>query len=133
MDKYGLIDTEWYKREYMSGQSARSPKELSMHPAMHYQYYGVFEGADLNRYFNSLYYIRASGYVMSTGINPLMHFIMQGNQEMVDPSPRFSMKQYLFAHPELKNKGENALVHFMKNASGARNADRSTPEFDQAI
>ncbi len=133
LDKYGLIDAEWYKREYMSGQSARSQKELAMHPAMHYQYYGVFEGADLNRYFNSLYYIRASGYVMSTGINPLMHFIMQGNQEMMDPSPRFSMKQYLFAHPELKNKGENALVHFMKNGRGIRGADRPMVEFDQAI
>ena len=131
IDKSGLLDLEWYKEHYLSDNAVLGGKAQKMHPIIHYQYYGVFEGALPNRYFDSLRYTHDNNKVISSGINPLVHFIVYGNQDMVDPCPQFSMKRYLYAHPELEGKNWNFLAHFLKTERHA--ADKLAAELAQAV
>ncbi|MBQ4133500.1 MAG: hypothetical protein IJD04_07205 [Desulfovibrionaceae bacterium] len=114
--KAGIFDEAWYKAKYMDGKPG-----LKMHPIMHYQYQGVFEGAFPNQYFDTYHYIETVREVFQQGLDPLQHHLNYGTRCLADPSPEFSTRRYMYEH-KIPFGGDNPLVHLLARERAAKAA-----------
>ncbi len=106
--KAGIFDEVWYKNKYLKGKSGAG----HLHPIMHYQYYGMYEGACPNKYFDTYHYIESVRDVFQQGIDPLWHYLHAGTWNLVDPSLTFCTRRYMYEH-KIPLGGQNPIVHLL--------------------
>jgi hypothetical protein len=106
--KSGLVDAEWYLREYPDvAKSGRAPAE-------HYVDEGYARGYQPNPFFDTRWYLERYEDVRRSGKNPLLHYIQYGCREGRDPGPNFQTRYYLETNPDVHSMGANPLAHYLR-------------------
>ncbi len=108
-----LFDSEWYRS---ANASLIKRTDSGISPVLHYIYYGVYENAWPNKYFEPHYVIKNNKFLLNSGLEPLFSFYRFGNSLLADPSPYFSAKTYWSAQPEAFSGKESFLTYFLRNA-----------------
>jgi hypothetical protein len=107
--KSGLVDAEWYLREYSDvAKSGRAPAE-------HYVAEGYARGYQPNPFFDTRWYLERYDDVRRSGKNPLLHYIQYGCREGRDPGPNFQTRYYLESNPDVRSTGVNPLAHYLRH------------------
>lgn len=108
LEKSGLIDADWYLREYPDvAASGRAPAE-------HYVTEGYACGYRPNPFFDTRWYLERYEDVRRSGKNPLLHYIQYGAHEGRDPGPNFQTRYYLEINPDVRGNGINPLAHYLR-------------------
>ena len=118
----GLIDTDWYRREYPDVTRAAAQ------PALHYVRYGWREGRQPNPLFDTDWYLQQNSDVWELGVNPLSHYLYHGTSEGRFPNPLFDTRWYLQQNPDVQKAGMNPLYHYLHY--GAEEGRSPHPLFD---
>lgn len=105
--KSGIFDETWYRETYLTGNHNQH-----LQPIIHYQYYGMYEGAFPNKYFDPYHYIEQSREVAEQGLDPLWHYLHAGTWNLVDPSLTFCTRRYMYEH-KIPLGGQNPIVHLL--------------------
>lgn len=75
---------EFYLARY---QDIAADPFYKSHPALHYILFGVYEGRNPSKRFDSKYYIDSNPDISQSVINPFLHFIRHGQKEGRKPLP----------------------------------------------
>jgi SAM-dependent methyltransferase len=109
LKKSGLVDAEWYLREYPDvAKSGRAPAE-------HYVAEGYARGYLPNPFFDTRWYLERYEDVRRSGMNPLLHYVQYGAREGRDPGPNFQTQYYLESNPDVRENGNNPLAHYLRH------------------
>jgi hypothetical protein len=120
--KSGLIDNEWYFRQY--------PDIIptGFEPLLHFCIHGWKEGRRPNFYFDPTWYSQHYPELSTEGNNPLFEYLTRGEEADAWPSPNFNTPWYRKTHG-LSQK-QSPLAHYLKNRKERRVSP--IPEFDVA-
>jgi Glycosyl transferase family 2 len=120
--KSGLIDNEWYSRQY--------PDILStdFEPLLHFCIHGWKEGRRPNFYFDPAWYSQHYPDLSTEGNNPLFDYLTRGEEAEAWPSPHFNTPWYRKTHGLSQN--QSPLTHYLKHRKERRVSP--IPEFDVA-
>ncbi len=118
----GLIDEEWYLREYPDVEAS------NFDPVAHYCIHGWEEGRRPNFYFDPMWYLDTYSEQLKGHRNPLFHYITQGEKKNAWPSPTFNTPWYRKTYKI--SPDESPLRHYLQNRKKSRL--RPIPAFNVA-
>lgn len=103
MLEQGQFDASWYLQQY---PDVTADKRWQQQPAMHYLFYGGYEGRKPVSWFDSQYYLQTNADVAKSGANPFVHFLQHGQAEGRKPNNYLLINQLSApdAMLELSNK-----------------------------
>lgn len=102
-----LVDHDWYLEMYPDVAAAGAD------PVRHYVQFGVGEGRNPNRFFDTKWYLERYADVAAAGMNPAEHYVRYGAKEGRNPTESFDCEQYLLANPDVARAGAEPFQHFV--------------------
>ncbi|WP_155773776.1 hypothetical protein [Methylorubrum extorquens] len=110
-----IFDRLWYAKQV--GDGVKSSDMIG-----HYCRTGKFRGFDPSPYFDTDWYVAASGIALDKVENPLAHCIEVGGASLCDPHPLFNAKWYRWTYMTGEAENLSPLIHYftMGRQKGAR-------------
>ena len=122
-----MFNEKFYVKKYL-------PKAPEMNPIVHYIYFGVKEGKNPNKEFDTNFYLNKYKNVKKSKMNPLIHFILHGRKEGKIPNPETSLisESGLFDKKYYISNYGKYIKHPIKHyiSTGAKKKFNPNPLFD---